>query len=68
MELLPAELREKLTAIGAGGLSDDSVAVVKYFTPDGGWTWYAAEFDVDDTFYGVVDGHDELLPVSWTRR
>lgn len=58
MELLPAELREKLTAIGASDMSDDSVAWVKFFTPDGGWTWYAAEFDGDDIFYGVVDGHE----------
>ena len=58
MELLPRELREKLSAFGAGDMSDDGVALVKFFTPDGGWSWYAAEFDGDDIFYGVVDGHE----------
>jgi len=28
----------------------------KYFTPDANWTWYATEFDGDDTFFGYVDG------------
>lgn len=31
-------------------------AVVKYFTPDANWTWYATEFDGDDTFFGLVFG------------
>ena len=32
-------------------------AQVKFFTPDSGWTWYASEFDNDDTFFGLVIGH-----------
>lgn len=58
MKLLPKQLREKLMADDAIDMTDDGVALVKYFTPDGGWSWYAAEFDGDDTFYGIVDGHE----------
>ena len=39
----------------------DAVAYVKFFTPDAGWTWYATEFDGQDTFFGLVDGHDKEL-------
>ncbi len=34
----------------------EAEAVVKYFTPDAHWTWYATEFDGDDTFFGLVSG------------
>ena len=33
------------------------MAHVKYFTPDSNWTWYATEFDGEDTFFGLVDGY-----------
>ena len=33
--------------------------LVKYFFPAGRWTWYATEYDGDDTFFGyVVSGID----------
>ena len=35
---------------------NDANAVVKFFTPDSNWTWYASEFDGKDTFYGFVVG------------
>ncbi len=31
------------------------VAHVKLFPPDSDWTWYAAQFDDDDLFLGLVD-------------
>ena len=31
-------------------------ALVKFFTPDSNWTWYASEFDGDDIFFGLVIG------------
>jgi len=34
----------------------DPVVQVKFFYPDFDWTWYAIEFDGEDTFYGLVDG------------
>ena len=29
---------------------------MKYFTPDSRWTWYATEFDGEDTFFRLVEG------------
>ena len=34
------------------------MAVVKYFSPYNSWTWYAVEFDGEDTFFGLVDGFE----------
>ena len=39
----------------------EAIVVVKFFTPDGGWTWYVTEFDGDDTFFGLVDGFEKEL-------
>ena len=39
----------------------DSVAVVKFFTPDSNWTWYATEFDGDDLFFGLVVGFEKEI-------
>ncbi len=56
MQLLTQELREKLPPLGATEKVDDPVCQVKYFTPDGSWTWFATEFDAEDTFFGAVSG------------
>jgi hypothetical protein len=37
---------------------DDALAVVKFFDPISQWTWYATEFDGDNTFFGLVKGND----------
>jgi hypothetical protein len=37
---------------------EDALARVKFFTPDGSWTWYATEFDGDNIFFGLVIGHE----------
>jgi hypothetical protein len=39
----------------------NAIAQVKFFTPDGGWTWYATEFDGDDLFFGLVVGFEMEL-------
>ena len=57
MELLPGEVRAALPPLYHNeqqGL--DAVAPLKLFTPDSSWTWYATEFDGDDTFFGLVSG------------
>ncbi len=59
MKLLTAELRKKLPAFGSTSASPDPVVVCKFFTPDSSWTWYAIEFDGEDTFYGLVQGFEE---------
>ena len=36
----------------------EAIAVVKFFSPYSQWTWYAIEFDGEDTFWGLVDGFE----------
>jgi hypothetical protein len=41
--------------------TEEKVAVVKFFTPDSNWTWYAVEGekrDDDFLFFGLVDGFE----------
>ena len=59
--LLPAKIRGELPPLGATEGESDPMAVVKFFTPDGQWTWYALEFDGDDTFYGLVKGFEHEI-------
>lgn len=59
MELLPKEVRDVLPELYANeelGLA--AQALVKFFTPDAGWSWYAAEFNGDDIFFGLVIGYE----------
>lgn len=59
MPLLTDEIRERLPALYSQeekGL--DALAQVKFFTPDSDWTWFASEFDGDDTFFGLVIGFE----------
>ena len=62
MKLLTEEIRRKLPQLysqeGKGG---KAIALVKYFTPSSSWTWYAIEFDGEDTFFGLVDGQFKEL-------
>lgn len=71
-KLLPASVRQQLPAIGETDGHANPMAHVKFFTPDGSWTWYAFEFDGQETFFGLVDGmtrelgyfsFDELLSI-----
>ena len=57
IHLLDAKSREQLPELYSGeerGL--DTLAQVKFFTPDSNWTWYASEFDGEDIFFGLVVG------------
>lgn len=57
--LLDEESRKMLPPLYSGeehGL--DSLARVKFFTPDAQWTWYATEFDGEDIFFGLVSGFE----------
>ena len=62
MKLLTQEIRKKLPPLYSqedkGG---KAVAVVKFFTPWTSWTWFATEFDGEDTFFGLVFGHEREL-------
>ena len=62
MELLPKEIREALPELYANEeLGLQAQAIVKYFTPDSNWTWYASEFDGKDIFFGLVIGLEAEL-------
>ncbi len=57
--LIDQEIRTHLPELYAGeekGLA--ALALVKFFTPDSNWTWYASEFDGDDIFFGLVVGQE----------
>lgn len=59
MKLLTQAIRKQLPPLyNNEKLSLDAQAPVKFFTPDANWTWYASEFDGDDTFFGLVIGHE----------
>ena len=61
-DLLPDEIREKLPKLYAcEELGLTAVALLKLFTPDSSWTWYASEFDGEDVFFGLVDGLETEL-------
>jgi len=61
MKLLTKDLRGKLPKLYATENTpvEEKTAVVKFFTPDSSWTWYAVEFDGDDQFFGWVHGHEK---------
>ena len=59
---MTGELRKKLPGLYAQEkLGGEGIAYVKYFTPDSSWTWYATEFDGEDTFFGLVEGFEKEL-------
>jgi hypothetical protein len=59
MKLITQELLNQLPKLYSNEDTDDPKAIAKFFTPDSNWTWYATEFDGEDTFYGLVDGHEK---------
>ena len=62
MKLLTKEVLKKLPKLySQESKGMEALAVVKFFTPDSNWTWYASEFDGKDTFFGLVDGFEKEL-------
>ena len=61
-ELLDGESRAILPELYSNEhLGMDAIAPVKFFTPDGSWTWYASEYDGEDLFFGLVSGFEVEL-------
>ena len=62
MKLLTEEIRKKLPKLyeqdGKGG---DAIVYLKMFTPDSSFSFFATEFDGEDMFFGLVDGHEKEL-------
>lgn len=55
--LIPTELANDLPPLYSTEQELDSLARVKFFTPDSSWTWYVVEFDpVDRLCFGLVVG------------
>jgi len=57
MKLLTKAILKKLPKLGAMGghnglQSTEPMAIVKFFNPCGYATWFASEFDGEDTFFG----------------
>jgi hypothetical protein len=62
LELLPPSVKNALPPLySQEHLGGKAVAYVKYFTPDSNWTWYATEYDGQDTFFGLVEGFEKEL-------
>ncbi len=61
MKLLTKELLKQLPPLYACENEQDPLVRAKFFYPDFSWTWYAIEFDGQDTFFGLVDGFDKEL-------
>lgn len=62
MHLLTKAIRRKLPTLYANEeQGTDALAIVKFFTPDSSWTWYASEFDGDDLFFGLAVGVEPEL-------
>lgn len=59
MKLLTKALRKRFEQIGRQEDSSDPIVICKFFDPCGSWTWYATEFDGDDTFFGYVVGFEK---------
>jgi hypothetical protein len=60
-QFFPACMRVQLPALYSTEHEADPIMMVKFFTPDAGWTWYASEYDGEDIFFGFVDGLDQEL-------
>lgn len=57
MKLLTKENLKNLPALGANEDKENPLAVVKFFTPWTGWTWYASEYNPETgEFFGLVHG------------
>jgi len=61
MKLLTKEILATFKKTGSQENEKDPKIIVKFFTPWSNWTWYATEFDGDDTFFGLVDGFEKEL-------
>jgi hypothetical protein len=58
-ELLPDDIKAQLPKLYSGETKGlEALALVKFFSPGSGWTWYASEFDGKDIFFGLVVGFE----------
>jgi hypothetical protein len=60
-DLMPEWLKAQFPPLYATEHTPDPLVICKYFTPDAQWTWWALEYDGDDTLFGLVKGFEEEL-------
>lgn len=58
MELLTNKLRNELPALYSQENNPAPVAAVRFIDTLGNWSWYAVEFDGENTFFGLVLGFE----------
>ena len=59
---IPEDMAERIPKLYATEQEDDPLAVLKYFTPDGSWTWFLTEYDPEQRLaFGLVIGHEREL-------
>ena len=63
MKLLTKALEKKFPKLYANEHkeSKDIKIIAKFFCPWNQWTWFATEYDGEDTFFGYVMGYDYEL-------
>jgi hypothetical protein len=61
-DFIPDEVASSLPTLYACEKVDDPIAQLKFFIPDGSWTWYLLEFDPEQRLaFGLVIGHEREL-------
>lgn len=60
-KLLTQAIRKQLPKLYSQENVANPIVRVKFFNPCGSGTWYATEFDGEDTFFGLVDLHEREL-------
>jgi len=60
-EFFPQRVRSQLPALYSQEHVKDPLCLVKFFTPDSNYTFYATEFDGEDTFFGLIVGFEVEL-------
>jgi len=61
MQLVTAALKKQLPPLYTTEHNKDPMVWCKFFYPDFAWSWYAIEFDGNDSFFGFVDGDEVEL-------
>jgi len=62
-KLMTKKLKDIFNKTGSQeSLGEDAKVILKLFTPDSNWTWYATEFEEETgNFFGLVDGFESEL-------
>ncbi len=63
--LLDDETKRLLPGLRETEHNPNPMVQAKFFTPWTNWTWYAVEFDGEDLFFGLVDGHEGRIGAAW---